>query len=244
MLIKTTIDVSGALATCDLILKKIPYATNNALTRTAQELVELERGELVKEFHIRTDFTLKRVKIMKYSKAGSLWTYVGIDQSNVKGGDMLLTMFEEGGTKEPERGSELAVPLTGGPARPSMDQTIKPSLLYKQLRMMPHVTSGGNTQYKGDRRTFVIPGLGIFQRVGGSAKKRGANVRIGKTFIGRGGAVLRETTSTVMLYSFKQSVPLRAQMHFVKTAREFVNKRFAIVWRHELVKELAGRAKN
>lgn len=243
MLIKTSIDVSGALATCDLILKKIPYATNNALTRTAQELVELERGELVKEFHIRTDFTLKRVKIMKYSKAGSLWTYVGIDQSNVKGGDMLLTMFEEGGTKEPERGSEIAVPLTGGPARPSMDQTIRPSMLYKLLHMQPHVTSGGKTQYKGDSRTFVIPGIGIFQRTA-SKKRLGASMRLKRqSWVTPGGSTVQETTNTALIYSFSKGVPLRAQMHFVKTAREFVNKRFAIVWRQEFVKELAGRAK-
>jgi hypothetical protein len=41
----------------------------------------------------------------------------------------------------------------------------------------------------------------------------------------------------------KRGVPLRAQMHFVKTARETVGRLFPLVWREEFVKEMMGRAK-
>jgi hypothetical protein len=56
LLIKTQIDISGALALTDLILRKVPYATNNALTRTAKELVDVEKNELKVEFQVRKQF--------------------------------------------------------------------------------------------------------------------------------------------------------------------------------------------
>ena len=234
MLIKLDIDIAGALGLTDLLLKKIPYATNNALTRTAQELVQVERDELKTEFQIRKQFILNRVRITKYSRADSLWTRVEID-TNVQGGKLLLTMFEEGGEKSPELGSALAIPLTGGPARPSFAQSVRPSLLYKSLNMAKHVTGLGKIQYKGDRRTFVIAGVGIFQRV--SSKSRGSKGRKGS------GAKAGDASSAVLIYSFKKGVALHARMHFVKTAREFVAKTFGKIWREEFAKELAGRGR-
>lgn len=233
MLIKTEVDTSGALALIDLILRKIPYATNNALTRTAKELVQVEKDELKTEFQIRKQFILNRVQITKYSRPDELWTRVAINQ-NVQGGELLLTMFEEGGEKLPQLGSELAVPLTGGAARPSFAQTVRPSLLYKALNIQKHTTDLGKIQYKGDRRTFIIPGVGIFQRNSG---------RKGKSRAKRGSGSGRDESGATLIYSFKHDVPLRAQMHFVRTAREFVMQRFSIVWREEFVKELAGRAR-
>jgi hypothetical protein len=231
MLINTKVDISQGLALTDLLLKKIPYATNNALTRTAKELVDVERNELKTEFEIRKTFLLNRVRITKYSRVGDLWTRVAID-SNVQGGKLLLSIFEEGGEKLPELGSELAVPITGGAARPSFAQAVRPSLLYKALHMKRTTTKAGKIQYKGDRRTFVIPGVGIFERL--SSKSRSARARK-KSSTSTGGATL--------LYGFKRGAPLRARMHFVRTAREFVAKRFAEIWNEEFVRELAGRAR-
>jgi hypothetical protein len=233
VLIKTTLDISGALALTDLILRKVPYATNNALTRTAKEVVAIERDELKSEFQIRKQFILNRVQIVKYSTTSSLWTRVAINQK-VQGGELLLAMFEEGGEKLPELGSEVAVPLTGGPARPSSAQTVRPSLMYKSLKMQKHTTMLGKIQYKGDRRTFVVPGVGVFQRI--SAKRRSGHAKPGQ---GDG----RDVGGAVLIYSFKRGVPLRAQMHFVKTARALVERRFSDIWREEFVKEMAGRAR-
>jgi hypothetical protein len=233
LLIKTQLDISGALALTDLILRKVPFATNNALTRVAKELVDVERNELKSEFQIRKQFILNRVQITKYSKTDSLWTIVSINK-NVQGGDLLLTMFEEGGEKTPALGSELAVPLTGSAARPSFAQGVRPSLLYKALNMQKHTTALGKIQYKGDRRTFVIQGVGIFQRE--SSRQRKARQK-------KGQSSGRDESGATMIYSFKHNVPLRAQMHFVRTARALVASRFAEVWREEFIKELAGRAR-
>lgn len=233
MQIKYNLDVSGALALFDLILKKVPYATNNALTRTAKELVTIERDEISREFQIRKQFILNRVQITKYSKPSSLWTEVSINK-NVQGGELLLTMFEEGGEKLPDLGSELAVPITGEAARPTFAQTVRPSLLYKALNIQKHVTDLGKIQYRGDRRTYVIPGVGIFQR--NSGRRRGKRAKKGQ---GSG----KDDNASVLIYSFKRAVPIRAQMHFVQTARSFVLDRFQVVWREEFVRELAGRAR-
>jgi hypothetical protein len=233
MLIKTNVDISQAIALTELILRKVPYATNNALTRTAKELLIVERDDLKTEFQIRKQFILNRVQIVKYSTANSLWTRVAINR-NVQGGELLLTMFEAGGEKIPQLGPELAVPLTGAAARPSFAQNVRPSLLYKALNMQKHTTALGKIQFKGDRRTFIIPGIGIFQR--GSSKRRGARARAGESSG-------RNESGATLIYSFKRGVPLRAQMHFVRTARELVNLRFPIIWREEFVKELAGRAR-
>jgi hypothetical protein len=233
MLIKTQIDISRGLQLTDLLLKKIPYSTNNALTRTANELVDVERDELKSEFKIRKQFVLNRVRITKFSRVNDLWTRVAID-SNVQGGKLLLAMFEEGGEKLPELGSELAVPITGGAARPSFSQKVTPSLLYKSLHMRKNVTSAGKIQYKGDRRTFIIAGVGIFERV--TNRKREALNK-------KGIATKGHDTNVILLYKFKHGVPLRAQMHFVRTARELVQKRFNVIWNEELARELAGSAR-
>jgi hypothetical protein len=234
MLIKTSIDIDRGLATLDLMLKKIPYATNNALTRTAKELVDVEREELRKEFQVRKQFILKRVRIVKYSRPNDLWTRVAIDR-DVQGGPLLLTEFEDGGTKTPELGSELAIALTGGAVRPTFSQAETPSLLYKALKMTPHTTSGGLTQFKGLRRTFVIPGVGVFQRT--TSRQRSARAKRGVA-AGKG-----NDPGIVLLYRFEPSAPLHQRMHFITTARDFVHVRYPVIWREEFVREMAGRAR-
>jgi hypothetical protein len=234
MLIKTEIDITRGLATLDLILKKIPYATNNALTRTAKELVQVERDELKTEFQVRKQFILNRVKIVKYSRPNDLWTRVAIDR-DVQGGALLLTEFEDGGAKTPDHGSELAVGLTRSAVRPTFAQSETPSLLYKALKITPHTTSGGIVQFKGARRTFVIAGIGVFQRT--TSRQRGTRAKKGVA-AGNG-----RDEDIVLLYRFEPSVPLHKQMHFITTAREFVHRRFGVIWREEFVREMAGRAK-
>jgi len=233
LLIKTNIDISRGLATLDLILKKLPYASNNALTRTAKELVGVERDELKSEFQIRKQFILNRVRILKYSRPNDLWTFVGIDR-NVQGGPLLLTEFEDGGEKTPAHGSELAVALTGSAVRPSFSQPESPSLLYKALKITPYSTAGGVTQFKGKRRTFVIAGIGVFQRT--TSRQRGTRAKNGISS-GHG-----RDEALVLLYSFQPRVPLHQQMHFITTAREMVPRRFGVIWREEFAREMAGRA--
>jgi hypothetical protein len=104
--------------------------------------------------------------------------------------------------------------------------------------MQKFTTIGGRVQFKGDRRTFIIPGIGVFQRT--TSRQRAAR---GKKLGGSGTTSKGADPDITLLYTFKPNAPLRARMHFVRTAREFVARRFGVVWREEFVKELAGRAR-
>jgi hypothetical protein len=234
VLIKTSIDVSEGLKLCDLILKKMPYATNNALYRMANEVVEGERKELATKFKERTSFIPKRIQILKKPTAGDLWAKVGIN-TKVEGSRPLLTEFEEGGEKTPEHGPQIAVPLTGAPARPSFGEKVKRSLLYKNLGLK----KGTGNIREGANHTYLIPGVGVFMRITErQRRRRGRGVQGPKLESGD-----FRSQDSVLIYGLKSQAPLRQRMHFVQTARELVLKRFAQIWNEEFVKELAGRAK-
>jgi hypothetical protein len=216
MRINTEIDISGAVDLANRVLKKFPYATNTALAQVGKEIVEAERAELAREFQIRKQFFLNRVRIMQYPRANNLVLVVGIDKQ-VQGGALLLTEFEQGGTKTPTAGPELAVPITGGPARPSFSESIPRSLLYKQLQMEKHITKRGRAQYKGKRHTFIIDGVGIFQRTGP-----------GKNDI-------------ELIYKFKTSAQLRQRMRFRAIAQQIFRERFRVLWNQAFISELTHK---
>lgn len=159
MAARITIETASALKLTTIVLRQIPYATNNALNRTALEARDAGRDEIRKRFTIRTNFAPNRVQILKYSRTNNLTAVVGIN-SSVQGTKPLLAFFEmgEGGIKTPVRGSEIAVPITGDAARPSFSMKVSETRYsYKRLNL-----NAG----KGRLRTFVIPGLGVYRRTG------------------------------------------------------------------------------
>lgn len=155
MHVRTEIDISVVLKVFATVLKKISFATNNALTRVAKEMRDEGQKEIAADFTIRKRFILTRLKILQYSKVSDLTAIVGID-AKVQGSPLLLGMFEEGGTKEPAHGSELAVPITGSPARPSFQDQVPTALRYSRLQFVAG---------KGKKKTFIVPGVGIFERI-------------------------------------------------------------------------------
>lgn len=210
------VDISKAVQVATTVLKKIPYATNSALTAVAKEIVEREREDLKARFQVRKQFILNRVRILQYSRANNLTMIIGID-ANVQGGRLLLPSFEEGGTKTPAGGPELAVPITGAAARPSFGQNIPRSLLYKVLQIERKTTNSGAIQFKGKKRTFVIVGVGVFQRTGSK----------------------REDIQ--LLYKFEQSSPLSRRMRFRQLAIDVFGNRFKTLWNKAFIDELGPR---
>jgi hypothetical protein len=209
------VDISKAVQVATTVLKKIPYATNTALTAVGKEIVEAERVDLTARFQVRKQFILNRVRILQYSRANNLTMIVGID-ANVQGGKLLLPSFEEGGTKTPTVGPELAVPITGAAARPSFGQNIPRSLLYKVLQI-ERTTTTGAIRFKGKRRTFVIEGVGVFQRTG------------------------PKPSDVSLLYKFERSSPLRQRMRFRELAKEVFGNRFKALWNQAFISELGLR---
>jgi len=215
MSISVDVDISKAVQVASTVLKKIPYATNTALTAVGKEIVEAERADLKARFQVRKQFVLNRVRILQYSRANNLTMIVGID-GNVQGGNLLLPSFEDGGTKTPTGGPELAVPITGTAARPSFSDNIPRSMLYRVLQIT-RTPSSGAVQFKGKKRTFVIDGVGVFQRTGPGRE------------------------DITLLYKFEASSPIRQRMRFRELAKEVFANRFKALWNQAFTAELGPR---
>ncbi len=205
MRLSIKVDISIALKTFSTVTKKVSYATNNALTRVAKEMVDAGQKELAADFTLRKRFVLTRLKILQYSKVGNLTTIVGID-AKVAGSPLLIGFFEEGGEKRPSRGGSIAVPLTGTAARPNFTSPIRGALKYANLQ----IQNG-----KGKARTYVVPDVGVFERVG------------------RG-----KESKTVLIYAFEQSAPLHKQMNLTEVMESVANSRFRQIFAEEFEKEV------
>ncbi|MGH9685275.1 MAG: hypothetical protein ACRD4S_16895 [Candidatus Acidiferrales bacterium] len=223
MRIKTEINIDLALKVAATLLRQLPYATNNAITRTAKEAVDAGKQELAKDFTIRKTFILSRVRILQYSRVGNLTCVLGIDK-RVQGSPLLLGFFEEGGTKEPTRGSGIAIPITGGPARPEFSDKLKASLSYPNLKL-----TGG----KGKKKTFVIPNVGVFERIAPGG-------RVWDSALHK--SVTTDRSATAMVYAFKPNAPLKSRMNLLGVMRAVIASRFNAIFAEEFTREILRRA--
>jgi hypothetical protein len=218
MNIKVDIDLDQVVKLTATVLRQLPYATNNAITRMAKELLVKERHEITEHLETRTKFAQNRIQILQYSKVNNLSAIVGINPT-VKGSPVLLGfLIEDGGTKEPEFGTYIAEPITGSAARPVFASKIPRSLLFKQLEIIRHVTQTGKIQLQGKKRTFVLPDIGVFQRVGP-----------GRSDIN-------------LIYKFAGSAHLRARFKFSQVARQLIGERFRLIFAEEFTKEILKKA--
>jgi hypothetical protein len=156
MKISVDVDAEQVVKLTAAVLRQLPYAANNAITRTAKEAVDAGQKEIAADLQIRKRFILNRIKILQYSRVSNLTAIVGVDTA-VQGAPLLLGFLEEGGEKQPSAGPEIAVPLTGEAARPSFPESVPTAFRYTNLRF---------ENRKGRKKTFVIQNVGVFQRVG------------------------------------------------------------------------------
>jgi hypothetical protein len=208
--IKISVDIESVVKLTAAVLRQLPYATNNAITRTAKEAVDAGRKDMQRELTIRKQFILNRIKILQYSKVGNLTAIIGVD-TNVQGAPLLLGFLEEGGTKEPIAGEGIAIPLTGEAARPSFSQSVPTAFRYTNLNFI------GN---KGKKNTFIIPNVGVFQRIA-----------TGKT-----------SSDTVEIYSFKASARLPIHTHLRDAMVAVIGQRFATIFTEEFSREILQKA--
>lgn len=236
MEMKISVDTESVVQFCAEVIRQAPYAANNALTRTAQEAATAAQHEAQSRLEIRKDFLLKRIRVLKYPRANDLTAVIGVD-ANVQGSPLIVGLLEEGGEKKGATGEGVAVPLTGSPARPEFAQKVTPRLLYKKLQMERHTTSGGFTQWKGKQRTFVIPGVGIFQRFGRKPKTS----RRGKAFVANG-VTLQESTRSVLIYKFENGVHIGVHVRLRDAMLAAIRERWNAIFTEEFAKEIRGRA--
>jgi hypothetical protein len=212
MKISVTIDANQVVSVVSNVARQLPYALNSAITRTAKEAVVAAQNEATAELQIRKRFILNRIKILQYSKVGNLTAIIGVDDK-VQGSPLLLGLLEEGGTKQPTRGPDIAIPLTGEAARPAFPDAVVTALRYTNLQF---------ENRQGKKKTFLIPGVGIFQRVAPGSSP----------------------DSTVLIYSFKPSAPLPHQLHLRDAMIEVIGRRFAPIFTEEFTKEILKRAEH
>lgn len=210
MNIKVDVDVSSIVKLTSSVLRQLPYAANNAITRTAKEAVDAAQKEVAADLQLRKKFILSRIRILQYSKVGNLTAIIGVD-TKVQGAPLLLGFLEEGGTKEPTRGPDIAIPLTGEAPRPSFPESVATALRYTNLRFQDR---------KGRKKTFLIPNVGIFQRV----------------------AAGDSPDATVLIYSFKPSAKIAPHTRIREAMLKVIGERFDAIFTEEFTKEVLKKA--
>lgn len=212
MKLSVNVDIDQVVRLTAAVVRQLPYATNNAITRTAKEAVDAGQKEVTADLQLRKRFILNRIRILQYSRVSNLTAVIGIDDK-VQGAPLILGFLEEGGTKEATRGPDIAIPLTGEAPRPTFADPVATSLRYTNLRFVNR---------KGRKKTFLIPNVGIFQRV----------------------AAGDSPDSTVLIYSFKPSARLPQHIHLRNAMLEVIDKRFETIFTEEFVKEILKRAES
>jgi hypothetical protein len=208
--IKVDVDMDQVVKLTATVLRQLPYAANNAITRVSKEAVDAGQKEVAADLQLRKRFLLNRIRILQYSKVGNLTAIIGID-TKVQGAPLILGFLEEGGEKQPTRGPDIAIPLTGEAARPSFPQSVTTALRYTNLRF---------DNRKGRKRTFIVPNVGIFQRV----------------------AAGDSPDATVLIYSFQPSARLPQHIHLRNAMLKVIGERFNPIFSEEFTKEILKRA--
>src|SRR5579859_1164330 len=198
--------------------KNLAYSVAQALNDTALDAQKRIRESMRARFHLRRqDFMFRAIKMFAFAKVGAGRPYaeLGIDNKP----RLLLALFQTGGERKPFKGSSVAVPITGGAARPGVDDSVRPEFTFQSLnftkgpitkegkqvlaaRKAAHVRKrklGGQYYvWQGAQRTFILPHTarapngGVFQRVG--PKKDDLR----------------------LIYSFRRNVQVRKMLDFVE----------------------------
>lgn len=202
--------------------KRLAYAVVNAIRDTALRVQKAERENVEEEFTLRKrEFILRQAAIIKpfpNVRQARPFAEIAVGRKD----RLLLGEFEAGGDRDPfTPGAErVAVPLTGGPARPTFTSPVPLAMRLSRLGIEKHVSKSGSVQLKGRRRTFVLksteraPEGGVFQRVG----PKPDDIRI--------------------RYAYKRKPRIEPSLEFVKTAQATADVWFREEMQRQVVKAI------
>lgn len=226
-----------------LTAKNLAYASVNAVNRTALQVQKQAQENVKSRFVLRqADFVLRQAAIIKpFASVGQNRPFAEIQVGQKS--RLLLGDFEKGAQRVPFVGKNVAVPITGSPARPSFNAPVEGSLRITALGLQPSLSTaqrkqrrsikGGSAKetramrgdftraagagqvWKGRQHTYMIPGVGIFQRTG---PKKG---------------------DTTMLYKFMPNPQLRPRLGFLAMAQAQGNAWLKDNLQHALIEELS-----
>lgn len=188
--------------------KRMTWAIANAINATLKDAQAGIRATAEKRMHIRSAFVRRQLAVLKFATGRvpnpSGRVYVGQKDR------LLLGEFERGGTRRPFVGSNVAIPLVGGPARPTKSSPVRKSMGFPALAFH---RKGKSIQ--GQKRTYIVPDVGVFQRTGPGKR------------------------DSRMVYLFRPTVRLDARLQFEATARRVVGHVFPHNLRFEVEKTFA-----
>lgn len=206
--------------------KNLAYSTAQALNDAAKDAQRQIRANLRERFHIRNAAFMDRtIKIFAFANvtANRPYAEIGVDNSKRH---LILSLFEEGGARLPFVGKNVAVPITGQAARPSVTDNVIEGFTFQAL----HFTKGPIARTARGADAWARQRLARSRGIRGKLSSeyfiwQGAN----RTFIlfhtkraPLGGVFQRvgpKRDDIRMIYSFKSNVRLRAALNFVSTTQ-------------------------
>ena len=204
--------------------RQLPFATAKAINDTAKDFQRAQLARMGTAFTVRSrTFIPRSVKIKPFARKTTLEATVAVAPPGGTRTADILVKFERGGVKRPRTGGHLVIPVD---ARRTQRGIVRKDQRPRAL----HFRKVGRA-FRGDRRTFLIPGVGIFQRTG----RRGAGRRLASYIRTR-----RVRDQNIrMLFSMTRSAPIRKQLRFISTARKIIPRVFPGHLRTQLRRAIA-----
>lgn len=245
MKVNANVDSARLLLRMEKGQKRFGFTVQDAINRTLKVAQGDVVGEVRKDFTLRPtktpDFIVRRAAKIQFAtlRGGRAYGEIFVDSGHVQGSPLLLPTFEEGGERHPVKGKRIAVPVIGGPARPTFASPVPDAFRFTKLnlRLTPRAETtdaeGKKKRHRihrsdsrvavryGLQNTYMIPSVGVFQRTGGTPLTK-------RLHLGRA------------VYVFVDHEELPADLHFMQTVgkaidtwfEEFLQRGIADVFAH------------
>ncbi len=176
--------------------KQTAFALSVAINDTLKDAQKVQRAHQRRVFTVRRPrFVEQAVKIKPFATKRTLTGTMAIDPPGGRRTSDILAKFESGGRKRVRQGRHLAIPIEA--------RRTKAGVVSRRNRPKGFKFKRVGRSIRGERRTFIIPDVGIFQRVG---RRRNSRIRL--------------------LYRFKTSVPIDRRLDFIANAERVVRQMF------------------
>ena len=194
--------------------RRLAYAVVNAINNTAKRIQEAERQRVERAFTIRKkDFMRREAAVIKpFANVREARPYAEIAVGQKP--RLLLSAFERGFEREPftPGAKTVAEPVVGGPARPQFGEQVPPELLMRRLRF-DRTKTGRRRAGVTNTKTYLIPKVGIFQRISKDA--------------------------TRIVYFFSRGQKIKPRLEFVATAQQEGQKWFGEEMERQVIEAIA-----
>ena len=194
--------------------RRLAYAAVNAINNTAKRIQAAERRRVEEEFTVRKKEFIRReaaiIKPFASVRQGRAYAEIAVGQKP----RLLLSAFERGAVRKPftSAAKSVAEPVVGGPARPRFSQPVTPELRMGRLRF-DRTKTGKRRAGVTRTSTYLVPAVGIFQRVGKEA--------------------------TRIVYFFSRGKRLEPRLRFVETAKKEADRWFREEMEREVINAIA-----